>query len=142
MASTQLSVVSSFDEYTRLALVVGVLKLTSPAMGRTDPMYRTILGLAAGKSNSLLSVRYYSGPTALAAVSSSGTDLSECEAYGEVELSQMRMVYIQAQAMALVEYATAGILGAMTAQVASSAANATAELAASGDSKKVYTVRG
>lgn len=141
MASTQLSVVSDEDQNTRLTLVVGELKIASPAMGRTQPMYRTILGLAPGKSDSLLSVRYYAGSKSLASVSSTGTDLSDCEAYGEVELSPMRMVYIQAQVLALVEYATAGILGAMTAQAASSAANAAAELAATNDSKKVFTVR-
>lgn len=141
MASTQLSVVFSGNDYTRLALEVGELKVTSPAMGRTDRMYRTILGLVVGKSDSLLSVRYYAGSKSLADMSSKGTDLSDCEAYCEVELSPMRMVYIQAQVLALVEYATAGILGAMAAQAASSAGNAAAELASSSELKKIFVVR-
>jgi hypothetical protein len=137
MASTKVSILSD-DNNTRLNLVVGELNVTSACLGQTADPYRTIFGLAPGESGSLLSVRYFSGPQSLEA--SIGRDFSDCEAFGEVDISPMRMVHIQAQILALVEYATAGILGAVTAQAAASAATAAVDLATSCGSKKVFVV--
>ena len=50
----------------------------------------------------------------------------------------MRMVYIHSQVLALVEYATEGILGALAAKAASSAAAAAAEIASSAACKKFF----
>jgi Vacuolar sorting-associated protein 13, N-terminal/N-terminal region of Chorein or VPS13/Repeating coiled region of VPS13 len=142
MSSTRLTFVATSDSSSRLALSVGDLKLDSASMGRTHSSYSTILGLASGQSDALLSVRYYTGSKALASSSSfNNLGLSNFEAFGEIDLSPMKMVYIQAQILAIVEYATAGILGVLTANAAASAAQVATEIATSNDSAKKVIVR-
>ena len=68
-------------------------------------------------------------------------DKSGLGACALVTLSPMRLVYIHSQVLALVEYATEGILGALARQAASSAAVAAAEIAASGGTKKFFSVQ-
>jgi len=139
MVSTSVSMVLGDSGNIRVNLTLGELKVTTPTMGKTSAIYRTILGLAEEGSDSLLSIRYYAGSRAIASISSK-ENVADCEAYGEIELSRFRLVYIQAQILALVEYATAGILGALTAQAATSAKFAAAELASPAESKKVFKV--
>ena len=143
MASTSLSAIVGSDDNIRVAIAVDDLRIDSVAMGRTNPEYRTIFGLASGRSDGILSVQYNAGKRALASLPASMTssDTVGCEAFGEVKLSPMRMVYIQAQVLALVEYATEGILGVVTAKVVASAAQAAAELATSNGAKKKFVVR-
>ena len=139
MAATDLFLVSR-GENLLVDIKLDDLRLASPEMGRTDAMYRTILGLASSKSESLLDVRFCSGPKAVAACGLDDVDPASFEALAEITLSPMRIVYIQAQVLALVEYATAGILGTLTAQAASSAAQAAVELAATTDLKKLFRI--
>jgi vacuolar protein sorting-associated protein 13A/C len=141
MSRTELSLVSSSDQNMKLSLDLGDLSVSTPAIGRTDPQYRTILGLAPGRSKSLLSVLYCVGSRAMETLDLDGLDLKEYEACAEVELSPMRMVYIQAQVLALVEYATEGILGVLATQAASSAAAAAVEIATSIGAKKFFCVK-
>lgn len=141
MSRTMVSLVSSSDKTMKMSLSLGDLSVSTPDMGRTDPLYRTILGLAPGRSESLLSVTYCEGMKAMETMNPDDIDLNEYEACAQVELSPMRMVYIQAQALALVEYATAGILGALASQAASSAAVAATEIATSIGAKKFFSVK-
>ena len=142
MASTSLSAVVGSDDNTQVSIAVDDLRIDSAAIGRTNPGYRTIFGLASGRSDGILSIRYSAGRRAMALLPTKiNTDISDCEAFGEITLSPMRMVYIQAQVLALVEYATEGILGVVTAKVVASAAQAAAELATSTDAKKKFVVR-
>jgi hypothetical protein len=141
MSRTMASLVSSSDQTMKMSLSLGDLSVSTPHMGRTDPLYRTILGLAPGRSESLLSVTYCEGMEAMETMDLDNIDLNEYEACAQVELSPMRMVYIQAQALALVEYATAGILGALASQAASSAAVAATEIATSIGAKKFFSVK-
>lgn len=140
MASASVSMVLD-GKNTQLHLALGEVKIETPPLGKTLPCYRHILGIAPGESKSLLLVRYFDGPKAISSCPSSLVkDLSNYETYAEVELSPMRMIYIQAQMLSLVEFATAGILGALTAQAASSAANAAIELTSASVSKKLFNV--
>jgi hypothetical protein len=141
MSRTEVSLVSSSDQTMKMSLGLGDLSVSTPVMGRTDPLYRTILGLAPGKSESLLSVTYCTGMKAMETMDLENIDLNEYEACAQVELSPMRMVYIQAQVLALVEYATAGILGALASKAASSAAVAATEIATSIGAKKFFSVK-
>jgi hypothetical protein len=116
---------------------LGNLRAISSQMGSTCSSYGTVLGVSPGRSESLLSVRYWDGPRGIqqAAVDDG------IESYGIIQLSPMRMVYIQAQALALINYTTEGILGAITAAAATSAAAAAADIAAAGSDKKQFVVR-
>ena len=102
-------------------------------------MSGTEVSRASSDSESLLTVKYYEGPDQIAKLQIDGSD--DIEAYGDVELSPMRMVYIHAQAFALIEYASAGILGALATQVATIAVYAAAEIATASNSKIVFHVK-
>jgi Vacuolar sorting-associated protein 13, N-terminal/N-terminal region of Chorein or VPS13/Repeating coiled region of VPS13 len=128
------------DDGMKVFIALGDLSIDSPDMGRTHTLYRTILGLSPGTTESLLSVEYGDGAKALEAIPLDNVDKSKLGAGAVITLSPMRMVYIHAQVMALVEYATEGILGALTRQVASSAAAAAAEIATAGGSQKFFSV--
>jgi len=139
MSSTELSMLKS-ESRTELALVLDDIRISTPNMGRTDPQYRTILGLAPGREESLLTVKYCDGSGSTERLSIENVESDKYEAGAIIELSPMRLVYIQAQVLALVEFATEGILGALTAQAASSAAAAAAELAMSTEKMKLFRV--
>ncbi|CAB9496929.1 Putative vacuolar protein sorting-associated protein 13A [Seminavis robusta] len=141
MSRAKVGVLSSEDSLC-VSLALGDLRLATPEMGETQAGYRTLLGLAPSLNESLLCVQYWSGPEAMKGVTLVRSDIDkQCEAFTDVELSPMRMVYIHSQVMALVEYATEGILGALTAQAASSAVAAAADLANASDASKQYHVR-
>eukprot|EP00804_Cyclotella_cryptica_P002356 CCRYP_004076-RB/>CCRYP_004076-RB protein AED:0.10 eAED:0.10 QI:356/1/1/1/0.94/0.77/18/6206/1298 len=55
-------------------LVVGDLRIETPALGRTLFLYRTILGLAPSVSTSLLSVRYCKGNKSVSSCNVGGAD--------------------------------------------------------------------
>ena len=139
MSGAKVSRTSSGNEYTETSLVLDDVSVRSSDFGRTDPTYRTVLGLSPGRTESLLTVTYYEGKRAIEKVP--GRDPKDVEAFGDVELSPMRMVYIQAQVLALVEYATAGILGALATQAATTAASAAADIATASSSRKIFHVK-
>jgi len=141
MSSASLSLMSSPGDEVGLSLTLDDVNIATPEMGRTKPIYRTILGLAPDQTESLLSVRYGSGDGAIGSMHLQEVKLSDFEACALVELSPMRLVYIQAQVMALVEYLTEGILGALAAQAASSAAAAAAEIVSPTDRSKLFLVK-
>jgi hypothetical protein len=148
MSSADASFVTKTNDGMIMRATLGNFTVTTPQMGRTHEQYHTLLGLAPGKSNGLLSICYIQGKTAMSAVNDDNllknvrTDTSnDLGAWALVTISPMRMVYIQAQVLALVEYATEGILGALTSQAASSAAVAASEMASSGSERKVFVVR-
>jgi hypothetical protein len=139
MEGAKVSRISSRDGNNETSLVLDDISICSPCTGRTEATYRTILGLSPGLTESLLTVKYYEGPCA--SESLPGTNSEDVEAYGEIELSPMRLVYIHSQVLALVEFATEGILGALATQVAATAASAAAEIATASTSRKVFHVR-
>lgn len=141
MSRTSFCMVSGDESSRRLTIHLGELKVASPEMGRTDPLYRNVLGLSSSTSESLLSVSYFSGRKAIAVVSQNDTSIKDFESVGIIELSPMRMVYIQAQVLSLVEYFTAGILGALASQAASSAVQVATEIAMPTDSKTKFCVK-
>ena len=140
MSSASTSYVTKANDGMVLRASLGNIRISTPDMGRTHQNYRTLLGLSPGKSDSLLSVFYAKGKAGIATVQD-GRAASDLAALAHVTISPMRMVYIQAQVLALVEYATQGILGALTSQAASSAANAAAEMTTSELKKKLFIVR-
>jgi vacuolar protein sorting-associated protein 13A/C len=119
-----------------LDLSLDDLRVETSESKRTNAMYRNLLGLAPGHSESLLKVQYIVGEGALSNVKQEGLNPQDLDAFSMISLSPMRLVYIQAQVMALVEYSTEGILGALTAQAAASAAAAARDIATSGGGKK------
>ena len=139
MSGAKVFRVSSGDGDTETSLVLDDVSISSPDMGRTHPMYRTVLGLSPGLNESLLTVKYYEGSGA--AKHLPGDRSYDVEAFGEVELSPMRLVYIHSQILALVEYATAGILGALATQMATTAASAAAEIATAMTSPRIFSVK-
>jgi Vacuolar sorting-associated protein 13, N-terminal/Repeating coiled region of VPS13/N-terminal region of Chorein or VPS13 len=142
MSRAKVATLSSSDRDLLVSLALGDLRLATPEMGETQVAYRTLLGLAAARTESLLVCKYWSGPTAMRAVTLGRADIDEqCEAFTDVELSPMRMCYIHSQVMALVEYATEGILGALTAQAASSAVAAAVDIANASAASKLYHIR-
>jgi hypothetical protein len=143
MSSAQISILSSqgTEQDLAVSLVLGDIRMRTPNLGRTRPEYRTLIGLAPGRSESLLSVKYCVGPRAIQSLDLGAVDTSNFESCADVELSPMRMVYIHSQIMALVEYITEGILGALAAQAASSVKEAAIEIAHSVAGDKLFVVK-
>ena len=142
MSRAKVSTLSSGDDGLLVSLALGDFRLSTPELGETLSDYRTLLGLAPGRTDSLLSVNYFRGPKAMEGVEvEDAKKLNQCEAFADVELSPMRMVYIHAQVMALVEYISEGILGALAAQAASSAVAAAADMATASDASRLYHVK-
>jgi hypothetical protein len=131
-----LSMATGKDGGMKIDLSVGNLQAFSTDLGRTCDSYRTIVGISPGKSDSLLTFSYSDGPRAMKLLE----NMEGIESFGVVQLSPMRMVYIQSQILALVDYTTEGILGAITLQAASTAAAAAANLAVTGSRKKCFKV--
>jgi hypothetical protein len=143
MASAQINILSSegAGQDMNASLVLGDLRLKTPERGTTLPVYRSLIGLAPGHSESLLTVNYCVGKKAIATLGLESIDMSKLEACAEVDLSPMRIAYIHSQVLALTEYITEGILGALTAQAATSAAEAAKELASSVAGEKFFVVK-
>lgn len=139
MSEASLSMVSGPEDSRKIDMVLGALNIFSSNAGETSSLYRNVLGLASSSSSSLLTIKYFSGEKAIKSILT--TDCDSYGAYGEIVLSPMRLVYIQAQILALVEYFTAGILGALATQAASSAALAAADMATPTNSKTKFIVR-
>jgi vacuolar protein sorting-associated protein 13A/C len=116
---------------------VGNLQASGSELGQTLSSYRTILGVNPEKSKSLLTVEYKEGYQALRHIE--GLDES-IESSGFIQLSPMCLVYIQSQILALVNYTTEGILGAITTAAASSAAAAAADIAKTGSGRKRFVI--
>jgi len=142
MANSKLNTLSSQTESRNLEATfsVGNIRIQTPT-GRTYENYNTIIGLAPNQTSSLLTVKYYKGKKAIESSRLSEADKKCYEAFAEVELSPMRIVYIQAQIMALVEFVTNGVLGAMAAQVASSAKAAALEAAKDTQGLQLYQIK-
>jgi hypothetical protein len=101
-------------------------------MSAANEEYHTIVGLNTKESSSLLSIQYYDGKTALSSQSVHDIDMEKLETYAHIVVSPVRCVYIQSQILTLVDYVNDGILGALAAQAASSAATVALEMASSG----------
>lgn len=141
VSETEVSMLSS-DGNMETSLSLGDIRVRTPEeMGRTLKSYRTLLGLAPGRKESLLTVNYRQGKEAIEKLKLPKQTVGALEAFAEVELSPMRLCFIQSQIMALVEYSTEGILGALTAKAASSAAQRAIELADAVDGEKLFRVK-
>ena len=140
VANSNVDIISSKGTESELnaQLSLGDLRMTTSDTGRTLPSYRSLIGLAPEQSKSLLTLKYVVGHKS---ISKLGLNPDEYEACADIELSPMRIVYIQAQVMALVEYVTEGILGTLTAQAASSAAEVAKEIADSVEGQKHFAVK-
>ncbi|KAL7576943.1 hypothetical protein ACA910_006700 [Epithemia clementina (nom. ined.)] len=142
MSSANASLVTKGSDDMIMRASLGNISITTPNLGRTNSKYRTLLGISPGKSDSLLSVLYAKGKAGMSSVNDSTLDnASDLGAWALVTISPMRMVHIQSQVLSLIEYATAGILGTLTQQAASSAAMAAKEMAISDSEKKLFVVR-
>ena len=119
------------DQSIDATFIVGDIKMETSAAGRALDEYTTIIGLASGQSSSLLTVKYEQGDEALESrvLIDDKLDKSSFSAVADVRISPIRFVYIQAQILTLTEYVTEGVLGALFAKVASSAAAAAIEIA-------------
>lgn len=141
MTGTEVSMLSSPNNM-RVSASMADLRVSTPEPSPTLDSYRTMLGLAAGRSESLLTVHYVAGESSLKPILSEIDTTKKCEAFADIQISPMRFVYIHAQVMTLVEYATEGILGAIAARAAASAANAALEIAAAAETgEKVFQVK-
>ena len=144
MSGTRVSVLSTHrDEQEILAsLELGDVKVTTPNISSTRPMYRSLLGLIPSHSASLLSIQCFMGKGPLdSAIFGENIDGTKCEAYATVELSPMRVVYIQAQVLTLIEYINDGVLGTIAARAASSAANAALDIVSSEIGEKLFSIK-
>ena len=142
MSNAKVELSSSPNQNMEALFVLGDVRMATPAdMGSTLPAYRTLIGLAPGHSDSLLTVKYCVGDDAIERLGLPNPERRTLEACAEVELSPMRMVYIQSQIMALVEYITEGILGALTAQAATSAAEAAKDFSSSTLGEKFFLIK-
>lgn len=142
MSRAKISTLSSSESDLLVSLALGDCCLQTPATGETQADYRTLLGLAPALTESLLCVKYYSGSRAMQGVALlEQAEKDRCEAFADVELSPMRLVYLHAQVLALVEYVTEGILGALAAKAASSAVAAAADMATASEAMRRYHIR-
>ena len=144
MSDTKVQMLSSQlggDSNTMVSMGLGDLRIGIPETNGKSCIYRTMLGLASDQSTSLLSVNFSMGAEAVQALGLEGVDSSKCDMCAEVTLSPMQFVYIQAQVMMLVAYITDGILGALTAQAASSAADAAVVVSQSAREEQYFVVK-
>ena len=138
MTGAEVTCVSFGNDNRETSIGLGNLTITSPSRGRTHPLYRTVLGLSPGQVDSLLRIRFCEGSRCVSKLSIEG--LLGVEAYGRIELSSMKLVYIHSQVLALLEYATAGILGALAVKVATSAVEAATEIATPSRGRKIFRI--
>jgi vacuolar protein sorting-associated protein 13A/C len=125
-----------------ISLSLGDLRIATPEnSGKTLLDYRTLLGLEHGSSGSLLTIKYCEGREAIETLDLELAEIENFEAVAVVELSPMRFCYIQSQVMTLSNYITDGILGALAAQAAISAAEAAKELANSVTGHYFFSIR-
>jgi len=125
-----------------ISLSLGDLRISTPEKtGRTLPLYRTLLGIEDDSVGSLLTVKYCEGRQAIETLEHDLPNVENLEAVADVELSAMRFCFIQSQALTLVNYITEGILGALTAKAAISAAEAAKELGNSVSGNAFYRIR-
>ena len=140
-SEVELHLSHGFEENLCCSFVVGDLRLEISG-GKTLNAYTSMLGLAPSHSKSLLRAEYGNGPAAMRACSLEGVNVDKTEGFLDVELSPMRFVYVQAQILTLCEYVTEGVLGTMTARVASSAAQAAIDLArAEAALEKIFIIK-
>jgi vacuolar protein sorting-associated protein 13A/C len=109
-----------------VSLGLGDVRIAIPETSRTNPAYKTLLGLAPDCFDSLLSVKFSMGAEALQASDLEGVDPNKCDMCGEVTLSPMRLVCILAQILTLVDYINQEIVGVLTYQAASPSSDPTA----------------
>ncbi|KAL3923709.1 MAG: hypothetical protein SGILL_001499 [Bacillariaceae sp.] len=141
VAETSVSVIPR-GSGREIALGLGDVRVvTQSDMGDTLSQYRTLLGLAPGRSESLLTVRYCAGYDAVEVLDIPPKKKQNMEACASVDLSPMTFCYIHPQIMTIVEYVTDGILGALTAQAATTAVEAAKELASSVSGGSLFTIR-
>lgn len=141
LTNAEVSLSSAGSLGSWVALRIGDLSAVSSPLGRTLDAYRTVVGMKPGVSVSLLDINFYDGVRAMTMVAHD-VDAEVFESYASILLSPLRLVYIQAQVMALVEYTTEGILGALTSTAASSAVAVAADLAETSGRKKLFRVVG
>ncbi len=124
-----------------MSFSLGDFRLETSDETQTIKDYQSILGLAPNQSSSLLEIEYGERECLDAIGVLNEVNRESCQAYARIILSPMKFVYLHAQVLTLVEYCTEGVLGALTAQVASSAAAAAMELAQTDDGEKVFDIR-
>ena len=141
MADSKVKLHLSNDNADLLAYAcVGDFRLEIPSNNIVLKEYRTLLGLSPNQSSSLLSIEYGKGPIAMQSCNLQDVVKETADSFMKVRLSPMRFVHVQAQVLTLVEYVTEGVLGAMAARVASSAAHAARELAEAAEGEKIFHV--
>lgn len=90
MCDSQIARHEANEFNSEMSIVVGDLRIETPALGRTLDSYRTILGLAPSVSTSLLSLKYAKGSNAVSACDVGNADKNECESCAIISLSPMR----------------------------------------------------
>lgn len=140
VSETQVSILSG--DALDASIKLGDIRVRTPdSMGSTLTMYRTLLGLAPNRTENLLTVRYVQGHGLIKQLELSADNDANLQAFAEVDLSPMRLCFIQSQVMALVEYFSEGILGALTAKAATSAAQKAIEIADLVVGTKLFRIR-
>lgn len=102
MSSAKVKINLGGELNTTAFVSVGDLRLATPTLGRTRLEYNSILGLKENECDSLLDVKFYSGIGATKSVTALQGKIEAYEAYADITLSPMRLVYIQSQILALV----------------------------------------
>ena len=124
-----------------MSFSLGDFRLETSDEAQTKKDYQSILGLAPNQSSSLLEIEYGERECLNTLGVLNEVNRESCQAYARIILSPMKFVYLHAQILTLVEYCTEGVLGALTAQVASSAAAAAMELVQTDDGEKIFDIR-
>jgi vacuolar protein sorting-associated protein 13A/C len=123
-AKIDVSILPNSDSVTAF-LEVGDFRMETPQLGRTLPLYRTLMGLAPNQSTCLLSVKYFQGIPAVASSGIIGADATVHESCAQISVSPMRFVHIQAQIVTLVDYIQDGVIGAVLGTTSPAVAPAT-----------------
>jgi len=127
------------DENLDASISLGNFGMETP-MARANEEYKNMIGLKPNESASLLTVRYTEGIKAVASHALPGVETENCVACAHVELSSMKVVFVQAQILFFLDYLNDGILGALAAQAASSAAGTAIEAAQPDAGEKLFQI--
>ena len=120
--------------------VIDDFRMETASCGHVRTEYKTILGLAPNQTTSLLKVLYGKGSIGLRENIVENIDHEKCEAVAKYVLSPMRFVYFHAQIKTLIEYVTQGVLGALTARMASSVAAAAIAISQKNIGEKTFAI--
>jgi len=135
---------STNDDSIAVSVNVGDVRIETQLADCVCSTYSVIFGLKESlieDNTSLLTLKYKKGKAVNVEYQEKRKDKNSfVEAYANIDLSPVRVIFIQAQILNVLEYLTSGILGTLTSQLASSAAAVAVDVANAVSGEQLYFI--